>query len=106
MSPFIPSLSENTQPLRSLLHKDVEWQWTKSHEKAFNKLKNLIHEDLTLRYFDPNIPSVIEVDSSLNGLGAVLLQNDAPVAFASKSLTETEKRYANIERELLAVVFG
>ncbi|GFO37708.1 retrovirus-related pol polyprotein from transposon 297-like protein [Plakobranchus ocellatus] len=42
----------------------------------------------------------------MNGLGAVLLQNDAPVAFASKSLTETEKRYANIERDLLAVVFG
>ncbi|GFO29369.1 transposon ty3-i Gag-Pol polyprotein [Plakobranchus ocellatus] len=106
MSPFIPSLSENTQPLRSLLHKNVEWQWINSHEKAFNKLKNLIHKDLTLGCFQPNMPSVIEVDSSLNGLGAVLLQNDAPVAFASKSLTETEKRYANIERELLAVVFG
>ncbi|GFO45201.1 transposon ty3-i Gag-Pol polyprotein [Plakobranchus ocellatus] len=42
----------------------------------------------------------------MNGLGAVLLQNDAPVAFVSKRLTETEKRFANTERELLAVVFG
>ena len=52
MSPFIPCLSESTQPLRALLHKDVEWQWTSSHEQSFIKLKNAIHEDLTSRYFD------------------------------------------------------
>ena len=40
------------------------------------------------------------------GLGAVLFQEDRPVTFASKVLTETESRYANIEREMLAVVFG
>ena len=40
------------------------------------------------------------------GLGAVLFQKDRPVAFASRALTETESRYANIEREMLAVVFG
>ena len=40
------------------------------------------------------------------GLGAVLFQEDRPVAFASRALTETESRYANIEREMLAVVFG
>ena len=74
MSQFIPCLSESTQPLRALLHKDVEWQWTSSHEQAFIKLKELIHEDLTLKYFDPNILSVIEVYSSLNGLGAVITE--------------------------------
>ena len=48
----------------------------------------------------------IQVDASQVGLGAALLQNGKPIAFASKALTETECRYANIEREMLAVVFG
>ena len=47
-----------------------------------------------------------EVSNSLRGLGAVLMQDGRPIAFASKSLTDTEKRYANIERKLLAVVYG
>ena len=46
------------------------------------------------------------MDASLSSLGAALTQNGKPIAYASKSLTETESRYANIERELLACVFG
>ena len=48
----------------------------------------------------------IQVDASQVGLGAVLLQDNKPIAFASKALTDAESRYANIEREMLAVVFG
>ena len=48
----------------------------------------------------------IQVDASQVGLGAALLQNGKPVAFASKALTKTECRYVNIEREMLAAVFG
>ena len=50
--------------------------------------------------------TTIQVDASGRGLGAVLTQNGKLIAFASKSLIETEQRYANIERELLTVVFG
>ena len=70
------------------------------------KPKDFFHEDLTLRYFSPDIPSVIKVDSSSNGIGGALSQNGKPVGYASKSLSDTEKRSANTERELLAVVFG
>ena len=48
----------------------------------------------------------IQVDASQVGLGAALLQNSKPIAFASKALTNTKCRYANIEREMLAAVFG
>ena len=48
----------------------------------------------------------IQVNASQVGLGAALLQDNKPIAFASKTLTNAECRYANIEREMLAVVFG
>ena len=106
MSPFIQNLAHVSAPLRDLLKKDVDYIFTASHQKAFDEVKKLICEATTLRYFDPNKDTVVNVDASSRGLGAVLLQDDQPVAFASKSLSETERRYANIEREMLAVVFG
>ena len=54
-------------------------------------------------YFDPKAETV---DTSILGLVAALLQNDRPIAFGSKLLSDCECRYANIEREMLAVVFG
>ena len=62
--------------------------------------------DTTLRYFDPSLPVTIQVDASQVALGAALLQNGKPVAFDSKALTNTKCRYAYIEREMLAAVFG
>ena len=59
----------------------------------------------TLAYFDPNKDSTLHVASSLKRLRAVLMQEGRPISFASKSLTDMESRYANIERELLAVVW-
>ena len=69
-------------------------------------VKQMVCKDTTLRYFDPNKPVVIQVDASQKGLGAALLQDGYPVAFASKALTPAEQRYANIESEMLACVFG
>ena len=106
MSSFVPRLSHHTATLRELLKQDVEFTWTETHQEEFLRVKELICQDTTLAYFDPNKASVLQVDSSLRGLGAVLMQDGRPIAFASKSLTDTEKRYANIERELLAVVYG
>ena len=106
LSAFIPNLSEHTTPLRLLLRKDSEFQWHPEHKKAFEKLKQLICNASQLTYYDPKMPAVIQVDASQNALGAALTQNGNVIAYASKSLTDTEKRYANIEREMLACVFG
>ena len=106
MSPFMPKLSDATEPLRSLLKKDAEFSWTASHDAAFQSVKNLICQETTLAYFDPKKETRIQVDASQKGLGAALVQDGQPIAFASKSLSDAEQRYANIERELLAVVFG
>ena len=106
LSPFIPSLSTFTAPLRELLQKDSEFTWNDSYQEAFDTVKQMVCKDTTLRYFDSRKPVVIQVDASQKGLGAALLQDGCPVAFASKALTPTEQRYANIEREMLACVFG
>ena len=106
LSPFITHLSQKTAALRDLLKQDCEFQWNASHQKVFQSIKDTISQETTLIYFDPRKPTTIQVDASSRGLGAALLQDGRPIAFASKSLTEVERRYANIEREMLAVVFG
>ena len=59
-----------------------------------------------MAYFKPDADTVIQVDASGRGMGAVLMQACKPIAFVSKSLSDCETRYANIQREMVAVVFG
>ena len=106
LSPFIPGLSTLTAPLCELLKKDTDFIWNCTYDATFQQVKEAVVSDTTLRYFDPSLPLTIQVDASQVGLGAALLQNGKPIAFASKALTKTECRYANIEREMLAAVFG
>ena len=74
--------------------------------KHCKKIKDLICKEMSLTYFNPSKDTSLPVNASNKGLGSVLLQEGKPIAFASKTLTEMEQRYANIERELLAVVWG
>ena len=103
---FIKDLSDHTASLRELLKESVDFDWSEAHQAVFVKVKELITEDVTLAFYDRNKPVTLQVDASMLGLGATLMQEGRPIAYASKSLTPTESRYANIERELLAVVFG
>lgn len=59
-----------------------------------------------LQYYNEKEPLVLSVDCSKDGIGALLLQNSAPVVYASKSLNESQKQYAQIEKEMLAIVYG
>ena len=106
MGPSIPSLSTLTSPLRELVKDRSVFDWSPAHQDAFGKIKNAISAETTLGYYDPTTEIILQVDASTTGLGATLLQDQKPIAFASKTLTDTESRYANIERGLLAVVHG
>ncbi|XP_052820412.1 uncharacterized protein K02A2.6-like [Mya arenaria] len=105
---FAPKLSEITLPLRQLLSKDVEFVWDMPQQEAFQKVKNVITQSPgpVLAYFDPKKEITLQVDASKYGLAAVLMQDEKPVSFASKSLTKTEVNYAQITKELYAIFFG
>ena len=106
MAPFIPRLSDLTANPREFLRKDTDYDRNNNHQKSLKEIKDLISKEMLLHYYDPPKKSVIQVDASSRGLGASLIQEGKPIAFASKSMTETEQCYVNIERERLAVVFG
>ena len=79
---------------------------THDREQAFLALENLIVQSETLRYYDVTKPVTSQVDAFKNGLGSALIQEHGPVAYASKAMNETQCRDAQIEKELLAVVFA
>lgn len=108
LAKFAPNLSEITSPLRNLLAKDVLFQWDSAQSKAFDKVKDLITSSPSpvLAYFDPRKVTTLQCDASKYGLGAALMQEGKPVAFASKSLTQSEVQYAQIEKEMFAILFG
>ena len=104
---FLPNLSSMLEPIRKLTLKDVKFEWTEEQQKAFEDIKEVITSTQVLKFFDPkNTNLMLQTDSSRSGLGAVLLQDNRPVGFGSRSLTSSEKNYAQIELELLAVIFG
>ena len=108
MGNFMPHLSHHTEPLRAMLKQDAVFAWDEVANASFQKIKDLIAKSATkpLRYFDQRKPVTVQADASQRGLGTCFLQEGEPIAYASKSLTDTETRYANIERELLAIVFA
>ena len=102
----MPHLSEMTEPLRRLEDKDTEWQWLKQRSIALNTVKKYLTESPVLKYYNVNEEVTIQCDASETGLGAVLMQNGQPICYASRALTDTETRYAQIEKELLAIVWS
>ena len=101
LAKFLPLLSDMTKPLRELTTKDVDFQWHEPHQAAFDALKAAVTNTPVLRYY--NLEEEVTLQS---GLGAALMQNGQPVAYSSRALTSAETRYAQIEKELLAVVFA
>ena len=103
---FIPHLADLARPLHDLTRKGTAFTWEPHHTEAVNKLKAAISSAPVLAYFDTNTPVTLQCDASSTGLGAVLLQRGRPVAYASRALSDPESRYAQTEKELLAVIFA
>ena len=106
LAKFLPHLSQISEPLRELTRNGQPFEWDKPHDDAFLEIKKLISMPPVLKYYEPNKDLTLQCDASEHGLGTALIQEGKPVAFASRALTHTEKQYAQIEKELLAIVYG
>lgn len=103
---YCPNFSETTAPLRELLHAGNEYRWSEKHTAAFQHVQKLLASEPILAYYSPEKALVCQCDSSQYGIGAVLLQDGKVIEYASRALTKAEAQYAQIEKELLSIVFG
>ncbi|RUS68488.1 hypothetical protein EGW08_023750 [Elysia chlorotica] len=106
LSRYIPHLTDDLHPIQNLTKKDVPFLWSESQKNAFLAVKSKIVDSPCLAIYDPHKELTLENDASEYGLGSVLLQDGKPLGFASRTLSEAERNYAQIEKELLAVIFG
>ena len=97
-------LSELVKPIREL--SKVPFNWGPEHQEVFKLVKNEIAAAAILAYYNPRKTTVLQTDASSKGLGICLLQEEKPVYFASKALTETQRGYVAIELESLEVAWA
>ena len=91
-------------PLAQLTSKQVKWKWGPAESKAFNMAKKVIAREAMLSYPDFNKPFQIHTDASHHQLGAVISQDNKPVAYYSRKLNPAQSRYTTTERELLSII--
>jgi hypothetical protein len=84
--------------------KKVPWHWDEVHQRAFNHIKATIGKDVVLAYPDYSKVFKIYTDASSKQLGAVITQDNRPIAFFSRKLSDTQCKYSIIKIELLAIV--
>ena len=111
LSKFTNKLADKTKPLRELLSKHNQWYWGPHQSIAFQDIKTSVCTTPILALYDPNYSTELSADASSYGLGAVLTQQQPggeyrPVAYISRALSATEQRYAQIEKEALALTWA
>ena len=110
-SRYVPSFSRTTYPLRQLTKSTTTFHWGKEQEQSFKQLKQVLASPQVSTHYSLTAPTRLIVDASPWALGSVLLQQETvstyrPIAYGSRSLTEVEVKYAQIEKESLAIVFA
>jgi len=111
LNKFSEHLADKTKSIRDLIHKGNQWTREGKQQKAFEQIKYDLTRALVLAVYDPNKESEVAADASSFGLGGVILQLQPdnslqPVSFTSQAMTPTETRYAQIEKEALALTWA
>ena len=108
---FLPDLASLLHPLHMLLRAKQLWHWSKACKQAFQRAKKRLVEAPVLAHYDPELPIVLAADASAYGVGAVISHKfpdglERTVAFASRTLSASEKNYTQVEKEALSLIFG
>ena len=103
---YTPKLAELCSPLRKLILKDSHYSPGDPEHAAFDAIKAEFKKKIILPYFDRHKETILQTDASKKGFGAVILQEEQPIYYASRALTSAEKNYQNLEREAQAAVWG
>ena len=111
-SKFIPNFSTLSEPLRKLTVRNAKFCWKKREQNAFDNIKSALTSNTVMAYFDQTKQTELITDASPWGLSAILAQKTTThddcrvVAYASRSLSEIERKYSQTEREALAIVWA
>ena len=100
---MLPKLSEVCFPLYRLTSDKVKFEWTDELEDAFQKSKKMLQEEMMNTAFDFNLPATLFTDASMQAISGVLMQQDKMVTCLSKTLSNAQRKWATIERELFAI---
>ena len=107
---FVSNFSTRAAPLNNLLCEKERWDWSDTCAAAFEDIRAALTGAEVLAHYDPQGEVYLAVDASPVGVGAVLTQGSGsqgkPVAFASRTLTQAEKNYSQLDREALAIIYG
>ena len=100
---FLKNMASILAPLYKLLHKKVKWAWGEEQQSAFKQIKEQLKSEAVLVHYNPTKILTLSCDASPYGLGAVLAhrlqdESERPIAFASRTLSTTEKRYAQLDK--------
>ena len=106
LTKFSPRLTELSEPIRELIKEKVPFNWGPEHQESFTMLKKELVRTPILAYYNPQKETILQTDASTKGLGAGLLQDEKPIYFASKALTEMQRGYKAIEIESLVVAWA
>lgn len=103
--------SQSVSPLRKLLQKNKDWQWTKVHARAFEQLKQDFRNYITLKHVLPGRPYKVQTDASDRGVSGILYQishagDHNVIGIVSRCLTRCESNYTTTEKELLAIIYS
>jgi hypothetical protein len=101
---FIKGYSARATPLTDLLKKNKAWEWSKKCQEAFEDLKKAVTEEPVLGLPDHTKPYEIHTDASDFAIGGVLMQEGHPIAYESRKLNDTERRYTVQEKEMTAII--
>ena len=107
---FMLSLSSLLHPLNQLLKSHSPWKWLQQCDKIFQQAKDELVKAPVLTDYDPTKKLKLATDASAYGIDTVLSHTDddtseRPIVFALRMLSNTEKRYTQIDKEVLAIIF-